>query len=61
MKDKLAAMLVDKANLDQAKADEVADKVLEFFKDHQDDLKSLITDGGMLGDLKERAGKIFGR
>ncbi len=62
MKDQIVAMLVDKANLDQAKAEDVVDKVLEFLKDHPDDLMKL-TQNEMVASVTKKGGlgKLFGR
>ncbi|MGH2609664.1 MAG: hypothetical protein ACRDHF_11345 [Tepidiformaceae bacterium] len=62
MKDQIVAMLVDKANLDQAKAEDVVDKVLDFLKDHPDELMKL-TQNEMVESVTKKGGlgKLFGR
>ncbi|MEX0784309.1 MAG: hypothetical protein WD557_16835 [Dehalococcoidia bacterium] len=62
MKDQIVAMLVEKANLDQAKAEDVVDKVLDFLKDHPDDLMKL-TQNEMVASVTKKGGlgKLFGR
>lgn len=49
MKDQIVAMLVEKANLDPAKAGEVVDKVLDFLKQHPDELMKLTQNEAVVG------------
>jgi hypothetical protein len=62
MKDQIVAMLVDKANLDQAKAEDVVDKVLGWLKDNPDELMKL-TQNEMVGSVAKKGGlgRLFGR
>lgn len=62
MKDQIVAMLVKKANLDQAKAEDVVDKVLDWLKDNPDELMKL-TQNEMVASVTKKGGlgKLFGR
>jgi hypothetical protein len=58
MKEQLAALLVSKVGLDQEKADQAVDTVLNFFKEHPDQVSSLL--GKLPGGLGDKLGGMLG-
>ena len=62
MKDQLVSLLVNQANLEPAKAEEVVDKVMDFLKEHPDELMKLAQNDMVEGLTKKGGlGKLFGR
>ncbi|MGA9768345.1 MAG: hypothetical protein WBV94_04840 [Blastocatellia bacterium] len=58
MKEQLVALLVSKVGLDQEKADQAVDTVLNFFKEHPDQVSSLL--GKLPGGLGDKLGGLLG-
>ncbi len=57
----LVQQLQERAGLDQEKATQVANVVLEFLQQHSGDILKMVTEGGAGGDLMGQVGKLFGR
>ncbi len=62
MKDQIVAMVASKANLDPAKADQVVDAVLDWLKEHPDELMKL-TQNELVESVTKKGGlaKLFRR
>jgi hypothetical protein len=58
MKEQLVALLVSKVGLDEQKADQAVDTVLNFFKEHPDQVSSLL--GKLPGGLGDKLGGLLG-
>jgi len=58
MKEQLVSLLVSKVGLDQEKADQAVDTILNFFKEHPDQVSSLL--GKLPGGLGEKLGGFLG-
>ncbi len=56
----LVQVLQEKTGLDQEKATQVANVVIEFAQQHSDELIKMVTEGGAGGVLGQ-VGKLFGR
>ncbi len=56
----LVQVLQEKAGLDQEKAAQVANVVIEFAQQHSGELIKLATEGGA-SDMLGQVGKLFGR
>ena len=56
----LVQVLQEKAGLDQEKATQVANVVIEFAQQHSDELIKMVTEGGA-GGMLGQVGKLFGR
>lgn len=59
MKDQLVALLVSKVGLDQEKAEQSVDTVLNFLKDHPEQVSSLLDK--LPGGLGDKLGGLFGQ
>lgn len=53
MKEQLVSLLVSKVGLDQGKAEQAVDTVMQYLKDNPDQLK------GMLGGVAGKLGGMF--
>ena len=58
MKEQLASLLVSKVGLDEEKANQAVDTVLNFFKEHPDQVSSLL--GKLPGGLGDKLGGLLG-
>ena len=58
MKEQLVSLLVSKVGLDQEKAEQSVDTVLNFFKEHPEQASSLL--GKLPGGLGDKLGGMFG-
>jgi hypothetical protein len=58
MKEQLVSLLVSKVGLDQEKADQAVDTILNFFKEHPDQVSSLL--GKLPGGLGDKLGGLLG-
>lgn len=58
MKEQLVTLLVSKVGLDQAKAEQSVDTVLDFFKNNPDQVTSAL--GKLPGGLGEKLGGLGG-
>ena len=58
MKDQLVSLLVSKVGLDQEKAEQSVDTVLNFFKEHPEQAASVL--GKLPGGLGDKLGGMFG-
>ena len=56
----LVQVLHEKAGLDQEKATQVANVVIEFAQQHSDELIKMVTEGGA-GGMLGQVGKLFGQ
>lgn len=60
MKDQLIDAVVSRAGIDRGTAEKAVDAVMDFLREHPDQLKDLA--GNIdLGDVGEKLGKLFGR
>lgn len=60
MKDQLVRLLMERANLDEEKANKAVDTVMEFLKENPDKLSGLLGDD-RVQDATKKLGKLFGR
>jgi nucleoid DNA-binding protein len=58
MKDQLVSLLVSKVGLDQQKAEQAVDTVLDFFKNNPEQVSSLL--GKLPGGLGDKLGGMLG-
>lgn len=58
MKEQLVSLLVSKVGLDDEKANQAVDTVLNFFKEHPDQVSSLL--GKLPGGLGDKLGGLLG-
>ncbi|HKS40880.1 MAG TPA: hypothetical protein VJX74_09745 [Blastocatellia bacterium] len=58
MKEQLVSLLVSKVGLDEEKANQAVDTVLNFFKEHPDQVSSLL--GKLPGGLGDKLGGLLG-
>ena len=58
MKEQLVALLVSKVGLDEQKAVQAVDTILNFFKEHPDQVSSLL--GKLPGGLGDKLGGLLG-
>jgi hypothetical protein len=58
MKEQLVSLLVAKVGLDEEKANQAVDTVLNFFKEHPDQVSSLL--GKLPGGLGDKLGGLLG-
>lgn len=58
MKEQLVSLLVSKVGLDEEKASQAVDTVLNFFKEHPDQVSSLL--GKLPGGLGDKLGGLLG-
>lgn len=64
MKEKLIGAVAEKAGIPAAQASAAVDAVLGFLKENPDSIRGLLggdDDGGIIDDVKEKIGGIFGR
>lgn len=60
MKDELVALLGEKVGLDESKASDVVDAILNFMKENPEKLTAFLGDDPM-ATVSETIGKLFGR
>jgi len=58
MKEQLVSLLVSKVGLDQQKAESAVDTILDFFKEHPDQVSSIL--GKLPGGLGDKLGGMLG-
>lgn len=58
MKEQLVSLLVSKVGLDEEKANQAVDTVLNFFQEHPDQVSSLL--GKLPGGLGDKLGGLLG-
>jgi nucleoid DNA-binding protein len=58
MKEQLVSLLISKVGLDQQKAEQAVDTVLDFFKNNPEQVSSLL--GKLPGGLGDKLGGMFG-
>ena len=58
MKEQLVSLLVSKVGLDQEKAEQSVDTVLNFFKDHPEQVSAVL--GKLPGGLGDKLGGLLG-
>jgi hypothetical protein len=58
MKEQLVSLLVSKVGLDEEKANQAVDTILNFFKEHPDQVSSLL--GKLPGGLGDKLGGLLG-
>ena len=58
MREQLVSLLVSKVGLDEEKANQAVDTVLNFFKEHPDQVSSLL--GKLPGGLGDKLGGLLG-
>ncbi|MFN0093217.1 MAG: DUF2267 domain-containing protein [Dehalococcoidia bacterium] len=64
MKEKLIELVVEKAGIPAAAASAAVDTVFGFLKENPDEIRGLLggdDDGGIMDDVKEKLGGLFGR
>ncbi|MEP7216927.1 MAG: hypothetical protein ABI782_11800 [Anaerolineaceae bacterium] len=60
MKDELVALLGEKVGLDESKASDVVDAILNFIKENPEKLTAFLGDDPM-ATVSDTIGKLFGR
>lgn len=60
MKEQLVKLLMEKANLDEEKANKAVDTIMGFLKENPDKLSGMLGEGG-IGEAAGKIGKLFGR